>query len=89
MPFHILYWLSRSMSIYTKRITLQKFLNSGLKEKIKIFLILKNKIIPKKLGIPISIFLKLSKIGKIKYQKTAVPFYCEKLVEMNFIMIKC
>ena len=83
---HILYWLSRSMSIYTKRITLQKFLNSGLKEKIKIFLIAKNKIIPKKIRKLLYLsFLKLSKIGKIKYQKTAVPFYLyEKLVEMNF-----
>jgi phosphorylcholine metabolism protein LicD len=71
---HVLYWLARSMSIYTPKISLKKFIDANTKEKIKILLIIKNKFIPKKLRkLIFEELIKLSKNGSVAYQKKAIP----------------
>lgn len=70
------FWLARSMSIYTKNITFKKFRRAERKEKIKIILILFNKILPRKfrrwLDIKLMHFAKKCGGG---FSKRAIPFY--------------
>ena len=83
---HVLYWLGRSMSIYTPKISIRKFFDADLREKIKILLIIKNKFIPKKLRkVIFEQLIRFSKNGSIAYQKTAIPVYFYKdFVSIDF-----
>lgn len=83
---HILYWLARSMSIYTPKISIRKFIDANMKEKIKILLIIKNKLIPKRLRkVIFEKLIKFSKNKSVAYQKKAVPSYLyEDFVSIDF-----
>jgi len=83
---YILYWLSRSMSIYTSNINFKKLKTANTREKIKIMLIIKNMIITKKIRkFLYKQLLNLSKYGPVYYQKTAIPIsFYKEFIDIDF-----
>lgn len=84
---HYSYWLARSMSIYTKNITIKKIKNASWNERLKICVITFNRIIPRQIRRWIHYsFVVLAKISGAKFQKTAIPFhYFDEFEEIKFL----
>ncbi len=84
---HYSYWLARSMSIHTQKISIQKIKNSTRSEIVKNILITINRVIPKKIRTLLhNIFVSIAKKAGAKFTKTAIPsHYFDEFEKINLL----